>query len=190
MTTIAVARRGGVAAIGADTLSTFSDIKLTPRLVRNHSKLVRCGEAVLAFTGSGPWHEILSAYLAEQDNRCGFGSVGEVFAWARRLHDALRADYRLCPDDDETKPFESSDVQLLIASPAGLFGVHQDRSVDEYERFFAFGAGARFALGAMCAVYDRADGAEEVVRTGLRCAGELQLATGDPGEIHVVRLRE
>jgi ATP-dependent protease HslVU (ClpYQ) peptidase subunit len=189
VTTIAVARKNGVAAIGADTMSVVGDVKLTPRFVRNHFKLVPCGEATLAFTGSGPWHEILSELLADEANRAPFASVGEVFAWSRRLVEALRQAFRLAADDSETGPFENSHVQLLIASPAGIFGLHADRSVDEYERFFAFGDGGAVALGAMCAVYDRVEAAEEIVRIGLGCAGELQLATGQPGEVRAVKLR-
>ena len=191
MTTITVARKNGVAAIGADTMSTFSDIKLTPRLVRDHSKLVTCGDAVLAFTGAGPWSEILSEFLDDESNRIPFESGREIFAWSRRLFDALRVEYRLNADanGEDTEPFQNSHVQLLIASPAGVFGLYQDRSVSEFERYFAFGAGARFALGAMCAVYDLIDSAEEIVSVGLRCAGELNLSTGQPGEVRLVKLR-
>lgn len=188
MTTIAVARKNGVAAIGADTLSTFAGTKLTPRLVRNHRKLVPCGEAVLAFTGSGPWGEILTEFLAEEENRVPLASAAEPFRWSRQLFEAARLEYRLAADNADTEPFENSHVQLLVASPAGTFGLHQDRSVDEYERFFAFGAGGLYALGAMCAVYDAAESAEEVVRVGLRCAAELQVYTGEPGEVRSVRL--
>jgi hypothetical protein len=41
----------------------------------------------------------------------------------------------------------------------------------------------------MCAVYDRVEAAEEIVSIGLGCAGELQLATGQSGEVRAVKLR-
>jgi ATP-dependent protease HslVU (ClpYQ) peptidase subunit len=191
MTTIAVARKHGKAVIGADTLSTLGDMKMPASLLTaGNSKLVEFGDAVLAFTGCGPWEFILTEFLAEAEEPPRFDSRRSIFRWARSLDAALRENYDLEAEDEGTEPFPSSHVQLLIASPRGIFGVHADRSVDEFAKFFAFGAGGAYALGAMAAVYPRLESAEEVVRVGLECAAELQLETGPPFEIRTVRLRE
>jgi ATP-dependent HslUV protease subunit HslV len=191
VTTIAVARKQGTAAIGADTLSTFDDIKMTSSLLApGHSKLVECDDVILAFSGCGPWQLILQEFFSELEERPRFDSRQSIFGWVRALDAALRGRYELAADDEETEPFRSSHVQLLIAGPYGIFGVHTDRSVDEFSRFFAFGAGCKYALGAMAAVYGQVESAEEIVRIGLECAAELQLATGAPVEIRSVHLRE
>jgi ATP-dependent protease HslVU (ClpYQ) peptidase subunit len=191
MTTIAVARKHGKAVIAADMLSFYDDVKMTTSLLtRGHSKLVEFGEAVLAFTGNGPWQLILAEFLAEDPEPPRFESRPAIFRWARSLHAELQQRYALETDYEETEPFASSHVQLLIASPRGIFGVHTDRSVDEFAKFFAFGAGSKYALGAMAAVYERVESAEEVVRVGLECAAELQSETGLPIEIRSVQLLE
>ncbi len=59
------------------------------------------------------------------------------------------------PDEEEDDPYESSQITALLANPNGIFfGVYSLREVYEYERFWAIGSGADYALGAMQAVYD------------------------------------
>ncbi len=77
--------------------------------------------------------------------------------------------YFLRADHGEAEPdgFESSGLTCLLANRHGIFGYFPNRSVIEYSRFFALGAGYEFALGAMYATYDDAGSAQNVVRTGL-----------------------
>ena len=55
---------------------------------------------------------------------------------------ALKDDYFLIPKEDERDPYESLQMETLVASPAGIFGVYPLRSVQEYTRYYAFGSGA------------------------------------------------
>ncbi|EDY86665.1 20S proteasome, A/B subunit [gamma proteobacterium HTCC5015] len=54
------------------------------------------------------------------------------------------------------------------------------RDVTEFERFWAVGSGAEFALGAMHALYERLDDAEAIARAGVEAGAEFNTASGLP----------
>ena len=59
------------------------------------------------------------------------------------LHPVLKEDYYLLPDSgEEGDPYESTQVSILIASPAGIFGVYDMREVHEFKKFWAMGSGS------------------------------------------------
>jgi ATP-dependent protease HslVU (ClpYQ) peptidase subunit len=193
MSTIVVAKKAGRAAIGADTLTQLGFAKLggtreSAAYVANHSKVIRVGESYLAAVGQASWPLVLSSYFAGLAEPPRLESVQAIFEAARELHRALKEDYFLNPNADQDDEFESSQLECLIANRGGIFGLYSLRSVSEYTRFYAFGNGYGYALGAMHAVYDTADSAEEVVRAGLAAAAEFDYATGLPMEVHSVEL--
>src|SRR5262249_21386298 len=100
----------------------------------------------------------------------------------------LKEDYFLNPSEDSADEFESSRFDCLIANRSGIFGLYALRSVQEYTRFYAFGSGYAYALGAMHAVYDKANSAEEVVRAGLEASAEFDGPTGLPIEVRSIPL--
>ena len=64
-------------------------------------------------------------------------------------------------------------MDVLIANRHGIFGVGADRAVQEFAKFYAFGYGCEYALGAMFAAYeDPARSAEDVARLGVEAAAE------------------
>lgn len=188
MSTVAVAKKGGQAAIGADTLTCLGTTKEGAAYVANHSKVIRVGESYLAVVGHASWPLVLSSYFAKHRELPPLDSVLAIFEEARELHKTLKEEYFLNPTADSDDEFESSQFDCLIANPWGIFGLYSLRSVQEYYKFYAFGNGYKFALGAMHAVYDRVTTAEEVVRAGLEASAEFDDGTGLPIEIRAVSL--
>ena len=88
------------------------------------------------------------------------------------LHPILKEQHFLNPKEEEDDPYESTQVQALIANVRGIFGVYSMREVFEYTQFWAAGTGREFALGAMSALYSRLKTAEEIARAGVE-AGTL-----------------
>jgi ATP-dependent protease HslVU (ClpYQ) peptidase subunit len=188
MSTIVVARKGGQAAIGADTLTCLGTTRESAAYVANHSKIIRVGDSYLAVVGHSSWPLLLATHFARQKNSPSLESAAAVFETARELHKALKEDYFLNPGGDSDEEFESSQFECLIANRSGIFGLYALRSVQEYTRFYAFGSGYGYALGAMHAVYDRANSAEEVARAGLEASAEFDGPTGLPIEVRTVPL--
>jgi len=78
----------------------------------------------------------------------------------------------------------------LIANPFGIFGVHSLREVTEYNKFWAIGSGAEYAIGAMFAIYDKAETAEEIAQMGVAAGAEFNNASSMPLSSYVVELQQ
>jgi len=71
----------------------------------------------------------------------------------------------------------------------GIFGIFSMREVYEYKRFWAAGAGAEIALGAMHALYDRLNTAEQIATAAIEAAAEFNNATALPLTLESVKLK-
>jgi ATP-dependent protease HslVU (ClpYQ) peptidase subunit len=80
-------------------------------------------------------------------------------------------------------------MDVLIVNPQGIFGVAAHRTVQEFSRFYAYGSGSDYALGALFSAYDdpRRD-AEQLARHAIEAAVEFDDGTGAPITSHSVRL--
>lgn len=190
MSTIVVVKKNGYAAIGADTLTTYGSINESAHYIENHSKIIAMGASYIACVGHASIDLVLTDHFSRLKSKPRLNSPLDVFKMALRLHQSLKDDYFLNPHEDDDDEFESSQFSCLIASSSGIFGLHRLRSVSEYSKFYALGSGIRFALGAMHALYDKAESAEEIARAGLLAAAEFDDSTGLPMEVYTVKLRK
>lgn len=193
MTTIVVVKKNGQAVIGADTLITYGDQLEPAALIRNHSKLIRVGDTWLAVTGHAALDLVLRRLLrgGEPDNKQidpAFGNVDQIFATFLAIHGRMKEDFFLKPDEDKEDEFESMYMNVLVANARGIFGVCSKRSVFEYNRFYAFGSGDQYALGAMQAVYASRDNAEDIALAGLEAAVTFDSNSAAPLELKTVAL--
>ena len=60
--------------------------------------------------------------------------------------------------------------------------------MSEYTKFWAIGSGSEFALGAMHALYNRLDSAEDIARAGVEAGAEFNNASALPMSLKVVDL--
>jgi ATP-dependent HslUV protease, peptidase subunit HslV len=188
MTTIVVVRKGPVAIIAADSLAKYGDAVEQAKYIADPEKLVAIGDAWLGPTGPASAQLILQSYFSDGEARRDFGSSLGIFETFTDLMGALKEDYHLIPKEDERDPYESLQMEVLIASPAGIFGVYPLRSVQEYSRFYAFGSGAEYALGAMFGIWDSENDPEVIARAGLVAAAEFDDSTDPPFTLHRVTL--
>ena len=181
MTTIAVVRKEGRIAIAADTLTKWGGGKESADYVANHEKIIRVGDSYVAITGSATMKLILADYFAGLDEVPQLASVAEIFRVWNTLHGALKEHYYLQAEEDKEDELESSRMDVLIANRHGIFGVAAHRTVQEFSRFYAYGSGSPYALGAMYAAY-RAPSldAEAVARLGVMAAAEFHDESGLP----------
>lgn len=191
MTTITVVKKGGRIAIAADTLTKWGGGKESADYVANHEKIIRVGDSYVAITGSATFKLILADYFASLDEPPALDSVGAIFRVWNTLHGALKDHYYLQIGEDKDEDLESSRMDVLIANPRGIFGVAAHRTVQEFSRFYAYGSGSPYALGAMYAAF-RAPSldAEAVARLGVIAAAQFHDESGLPAQSFVIDAEE
>ena len=95
----------------------------------------------------------------------------------------LKERFFLNPKEEDSDPYESSQITALIANPSGIYGVYSYREVFSFERFWGIGSGRNFALGAMHAVYDKSRSARAVAEAGIRAGVEFDKSSSGPYRI-------
>jgi ATP-dependent protease HslVU (ClpYQ) peptidase subunit len=187
VTTIVAVKKNGMAAIAADSLTTFGDTRLGRQYKGEHDKIIEIGGSFIGLCGSSAHHLVLSALLPKLED-IKLGSRMEVYETFRRLHPVLKEQGYLNPKEDEDDPYESSQITALIVNSSGIYGVYSYREVFDYDRFWGIGSGRNFALGAMFAAYDRCKTAAEVAKIGVEAGAEFDTATQGPIVLHTVKL--
>ena len=195
MSTVVVVKKAGKICIAADSLTSFGDLKLSSYYDAAHDKIIRYDENYLGVVGSAAHQLVLESIFAckrviEKKINLDFSSRLAIFESFRTLHPVLKEKYFLNSKDEDDDPYESTQIDALIANPFGIFGVHSLREVTEYNKFWAIGSGAEYALGAMFAVYDTAASAEEVAEAGVAAGAEFNNASSMPLSSYVIDLQQ
>lgn len=189
MSTVAVVRKDGRVAMAADTLTKWGSRKESATLVSNHGKILRVGDTFIGVTGSATFKLILRDYLNDPETALPLDSVINIFRSWNTLHGVLKERYYLQSEEDKEDALESSRMDVLLANPHGIFGVGAHRTVQEFSRYYAYGSGSDFAMGALHAAYQRPElDAEAVARVAVAAAAEYDDATGLPIESHSLPL--
>ncbi len=189
MTTVTVVKKDGVAAIAADTLIKWGSAKESATYIANHEKILRLGESFVGVTGTATFTAILRDYFEQTVEDVRLDSPANIFRTWNRLHGVLKERYFLMPEEDKEDALESSRMDCLIANPHGIFGVAAHRTVQEFSKFYAYGSGSDYALGAMYSAYgDPLLTADQIARQGIEAAAEFDDGTGLPVTCFTVRL--
>jgi len=190
MTTIAVVRKNGYAAIAADTLTKWGSGKESAAYIANNTKIVKAGDTFLAASGTATFKLIMRDYFAQRGVPARFDTTINIFKTWQAFHAVLKERYYLVTVGEKDDTIESSKFDVLLANPDGIFGVGAHRTVQEYRKFYAIGTGTDLALGAMYASYDNPKlSAEQVARLAIAAAAEFDDATGLPVVSHSVKLK-
>lgn len=183
MSTIVVVRKGRQACIAADTLTSFDDVKMYSAYDRHHDKIQTCGESYVGIIGSSAHSLVIEDIFGQSEaDNYDLSSRHEIFRSFVRLHAVLKEKYYLNVNtkDENNDPYEPSHIDAVIANKNGIFAVYGLRDTNEFTRFWAIGSGSDFALGAMFAVYERLDSAEEIARIGVAAGIEFNSASAAP----------
>lgn len=183
MTTCVVVKKDNQIAIAADTLVTFGDTRLSNSYEAN-SKIFKVGDSYITLAGTAAHFPVMRKLLTEMGDSCKLSSRDEVFETYSKVHQILKENYFLNVKEEEDDPYESSQIVSLIANPHGIFGVYSYREVFSFDRFWGIGSGRNFALGAMYAVYERAESARKVAEVGVQAGAEFDKSTSAPFQIY------
>jgi len=187
VTTLVAVKKNGMAAIAADSLTTFGDTRLGRQYKGEHDKILEINGSFIGLCGSSAHPLVISSLLPKLED-ARLGSRMEVYETFRRLHPILKEQGYLNPKEDEDDPYESSQITALIVNNTGIYGVYSYREVFDYDRFWGIGSGRNFALGAMFAAYDRCRTAADVAKLGVEAGAEFDTATQGPIVLHTVKL--
>jgi len=191
VTTIAVVKKNGVAAIAADTLTKWGTGRESAAYVADNDKIVRAGNAWIGAAGSATFKLIMRDYFARSGVKPRFDTTINIFKTWQKFHVALKERYFLVTTSDKDDSLESSRFDVLLASPHGIFGVGAHRTVQEYLKFYAIGSGTDLALGAMFGIYDDPKlSAEQIALRAIEAAAEFDDSTGLPAVSHAVKLKK
>ncbi len=185
MSTVVVVKKAGKVCIAADSLTSFGDLKLNSVYDAAHDKILRFDENYLGIVGSAAHQLVLESVFAskkiiDKKIEIDLSSRLGIFESFRTLHPVLKQKYFLNAKDEDDDPYESTQIDALIANPFGIFGIHSLREVTEYKKFWAIGSGAEYALGAMFAVFEQATTAEEIAHVGVAAGAEFNNASAMP----------
>ncbi|MFZ0660099.1 MAG: hypothetical protein WAM05_15345 [Candidatus Binataceae bacterium] len=190
MSTIVAVRKDGVAAIAADSLTTWGSAKETAEYVVSYHKIVKVGQSFLAITGPTAAKLAIKDYFTARPD-VDLSTVDAIFRVWLKLHAALKDQYFLNPNEDREDAFESTRVDVLIANATGIFGVDAHRAVQQFSQYYAYGTGWQHALGAMYAVYsENGRSAVDVAHIGINAAAEFNSDTGLPVVCYSLPLAE
>jgi ATP-dependent HslUV protease subunit HslV len=181
MTTLAVVKKKSQIAIAADTLTKWGTSKESAAYVANHEKILQVGDTFIAITGTTTFKLILQEYFANLETPPPLDSVQSIFRAWQDLHASMKERFFLNPTEDKEDDLESSRIHVLLANPHGIFGVGAHRTVQEFSKFYSYGAGSEYATGALFAAYDNPKlDAEALARLAIECAIEFDDSTGGP----------
>jgi ATP-dependent HslUV protease, peptidase subunit HslV len=190
MTTIIVVKKDGYAAIAADTLTTYGNQKESAEYVVNSEKIIKYHENYLATTGWGTFQQALQDFLTKTKKKLSFDNVSDIFSSGLIIHQALKDKYFLNSDTDEDYDFESSHGIILIVNKFGVFSLTNYHYAQEFTKFYAYGSGRDYAIGAMRVVYDdETKSAEDIARIGVTVASEFDDGTDLPMNCYTIKLK-
>ena len=179
MTTIVVVKKNEEIAIASDALVTFGETRL-PHGYEVNQKIFSIGDSYIGLAGSTAHFVVLAGAMRYLADQCKLGSREEVFNTFQRVHIILKDKFFLNPKEDDSDPYESSQITALIANPSGIYGVYSYREVFCFDRFWGIGSGRNFALGAMFSTYDHVVSARSVAEIGVRAGAEFDKSSALP----------
>lgn len=187
MTTIVIVKKNGKAVIAADSLTTFGATRLSPTYDALYDKVQLFGDSYVSIAGSAAHHLVLESILKGETD-LNFNGKIQIYSSFNKIHSLLKDDHFLNPKEEEDDPYESSQLSAVIANKTGIYAVYSMREVFEFNRFWAIGSGREFALGAMYAVYEDLESAEEIARVGVQAGAEFDTGSALPMTCYTVQL--
>ena len=184
MSTIVAVLKNNVACIAADSLTSFGDTKQAAEFVTDSDKILRftgvASDNFMGIVGSAAHQLVMQSLIINHSDKIDFSNRLTIFNTLKTIHPILKEEYYLNSKEENEDSYESSRVDALIMNANGIFGLYSLREVDQYSRFWAVGSGSEFALGAMYAVYDQLDDAEQIAKAGVTAGATFDSGSALP----------
>jgi ATP-dependent protease HslVU (ClpYQ) peptidase subunit len=185
MTILVAVKKNDRVYMGADRITTFGNEYFTD--IVNGSKIIKLKHAYLATSGYTLMDNIIE-HLHQLNHKMldnPFQDRAQTFSFFLELYGELKKSYTLVDTGKDT--FAGIYNVFLIVTPSHIFGVSNNLSVHEYDRYAAQGAGSDYALGSLYATYDRIDDGMELTRSALEAACHFSIYCKEPLDIIEVK---
>jgi ATP-dependent protease HslVU (ClpYQ) peptidase subunit len=193
MSTIVIVKKNGKAVIAADSRTTYQNggVCCDAKYNEHFDKIHRANEAYVGIVGTSAHQQVFENIIEKYPADLSFKNRKHIFLTALKLHKRLKEDFHVLTREDENgQPYESSQIDCLIISPGGIFGLYSYRQVTQYARFWAIGSGSNFALGAMFAVYNQLEDPQAIAQAGINAAAEFDSGSALPLTSYSLNLAE
>ncbi|MEM8982143.1 MAG: MFS transporter [Pseudomonadota bacterium] len=187
MSTLVMVEKNGIGCIAADTLTTYGPRKQQAHYVVSAEKILRVDDAFIGVVGWSAHMDVLQSVFSNGFRLPAISAKRDLFEFSRKLHNKLKDEYFLRPNDGDA--YETSQMALFVLNGNGMFGMFDDRSVEQYRRFASIGSGARYALGAMHAMYDSGADAEAIATAGVLAGVEFDSGSAAPVTVEQLTLQ-
>jgi ATP-dependent protease HslVU (ClpYQ) peptidase subunit len=185
LTIVVAAKHNGRTIIGADTCTTVGHKKLTNML--NNSKLVRFNSFIVGMSGIGPTREVLDRMIlevtpAEEDENGVI--IKESKHWfehviSNTVDVATFIEHFFELYQERGEADEMASVELLFITEDKIFCTMGECAVFEVQDFWAVGAGADFAVGALDILFPASNSDESWLYDTVRGALETACKYAD-----------
>lgn len=190
MSTIVAVIKNGKACIAADSLTTFGDIRQTSEHDLTSDKILNYENNYVGIVGSAAHHVVMKHVFEHEKDLINLDSTLDVYKTFLALHPVLKQNYFLNAKDEDDDSYESSRIDALILNPKGLFGLYALREVFEYKKYWAIGAGAEIALGALYAMYDQTEDVQMIAAKAIEASAEFHTSTALPMSYYLVDMNK
>lgn len=180
MSTIVAVKKNNKICIAADTLTTFGDIRQSDEHDLTSEKILKHDDNYIGIVGSAAHHLVMQHILKKESEIVCLDSPIEIYKTFLELHPILKDQYFLNAKDEDDDAYESSRIDALIANKNGIFGIYSLREVFQYKHFWAVGAGAEVALGALYAMYKTEQDAEKIACCAIEASAEFHTSSALP----------
>jgi len=180
MSTIVAVQKNNKICIAADTLTTFGDVRQSNEYDLTSEKIIKHENNYIGIVGSAAHHLVMQHVLDKESSVIHLDSPIEIYKTFLDLHPILKDQYFLNPKDEDDDAYESSRIDALIANRHGIFGVYSLREVFQYKNFWAIGAGAEVALGALYAMYKLENDVEKIASCAIEASAEFHTSSALP----------
>ena len=190
MSVVCAAIKDGVVAISCDTQTNFGSTRVSARHMKNPDKLYTVNGNVIGIVG---WNAIstMLEFLMKSDKKLfQLSNRMEIYSTLLSLHTKMKEVHFIETNEDDDQPVESNQLDALIINANGLFEIGSYREVNEYKTYSAVGAGRRYALGAMHALYDTEASAKQIVEAGVKAAAEFSDSCGLPLKTRAIAINK
>lgn len=185
MTILVAVKKNDRVFLGADRITTFGNEYFTDLV--DGSKIIKLKHAYFATSGYTLLDNIIEHLHVSKhkmmDNT--FRTRAEVFSFFLELYAELKKSYTLVDTGKDT--YAAIYNVFLIVTPQAIYGVSNNLSVHEYDKYAAHGAGADYALGCLYGIYDTIDDGFELVRLALEAACHFSIYCKEPLDIIEVK---
>ena len=188
MSILVAVKKHGEIVIASDSAQTEDGMIVSAEYYVNNNKIIQCGESYIGLVGWSCTQDIMESIIREHASKMQLDSRASIFDTFRFIHTQLKDEYFIETSEDKDQPVESSQIGALIVGPGGIFEIESYRSVTEYSKFWALGSGKKLGLGALQAVYDSLDSAEEIAMIAVKSACALDDACAEPIYLHQITI--